>query len=60
MKKSSKKCGDSPNWGGHPEPNSILKKKIFQGPPRTILGHSKHVLHLVLSPKAIAKAFNVM
>ena len=33
---------------------------LFQGPHRTILGHPKHVLHLVLSPNAIAKAFNVM
>ena len=38
--------------GGHPEPNSIFereKKVFFQGPHRTILGHPKHVLHLVLS-----------
>ena len=41
--------------GGHPEPNSISKEQVFQGPHRTILGHPKHV-----SPNAIAKAFNVM
>ena len=62
QKKSTKKCGDSPNRGrgGHPEPNSIFKKRFFQGPHSTILGHPKHVLHLVLSHNAIAKAFNVM
>ena len=38
----------------------LKKKRFFQGPHRTILGHPKHVLHLVLSPNAIAKAFNVM
>ena len=60
-KKSRKKSGDSPNRGGvTPEPNSIFERMVFQGPHRTILGHSKHVLHLVLSPKTIAKAFNVM
>ena len=61
-KESRKKSGDSPNRGGGvtPEPNSIFERMVFQGPHRTILGHSKHVLHLVLSPKAIAKAFNVM
>ena len=46
-------------------PNQTLiferrRKRFFQGPHRTILGHPKHVLHLVLSPNAIAKAFNVM
>ena len=46
--------------GCHPESNSIFEKKVFQGPHRTILGHPKHVLHLVPSPNAIAKAFNVM
>ena len=63
QKKSTKKCGDSPNrWGGHPKPNYIFgrKKKVFQGPHRTIIGHPKHVLHLVPSPNAIAKAFNLM
>ena len=62
--KNAEKSGDLPNLGGgHPEPNSIFEKKVkkvFQGPHRTILGHPKHVLHLVLSPNAIAKAFNVM
>ena len=33
------------------------KKRGFSG---TILGHPKHVLHLVLSPIAIAEAINVM
>ena len=49
--KNTEKSGDSPNWGrgGHPEPNSIFEKKVFQGPHMTILGHSKHVLHLVWS-----------
>ena len=48
-------------WGGHPEPNFIFEeKKFLQGPHRTILGHHKHVLHLVPSPNAIAKAFYVM
>jgi len=47
--------------GDHPKPNSIFeKKKIFQGPHRSIPGHPKYVLHLVLSPNTIAKAFNVM
>ena len=35
--------------GGHLKPNS-----------RTILGHPRRVLHLVPSPHAITKAFNVM
>ena len=43
-------------------PNSFFEegKKVFQGPHRTILGNPKHVLHLVPSPNASAKAFNVM
>ena len=50
-----------PLWGGvTPNQTLFLKKRFFQGPHRTILGHPKHVLHLVLSPNAIAKAFNVM
>ena len=55
--------GGPVDWeGGHPEPNSIFEeeKKVLKGPHRTILGHPQHVLHLVLSPNAIAKAFNVM
>ena len=42
---------------GHHEPNSIFEKRevFFQGPHRTILGHPKHVLHLVLSFNAIEK-----
>ena len=44
-KKDAEKSGDLPNrgGGGHPEPNSIFEKKVFQGPHRTILGHPKHV-----------------
>ena len=44
-KKNAEKSGDLPNrgGGGHPEPNSIFEKKVFQGPHRTILGHPKHV-----------------
>ena len=61
-KKDAEKSGDLPNrgGGGHPEPNSIFEKKVFQGPHRTILGHPKHVLHLVPSPNAIAKAVSVL
>ena len=62
-KNNAKKSGDLPNLGGGVTPNQTLflkKKKFFQGPHRTILGHPKHVLHLVPSPNAIAKAFNVM
>ena len=63
---TKKKCGKV--WwftkpGGRGSPRTRLyfwKKKVLQGPHRTILGHPKHVLHLVLSPNDIAKAFNVM
>ena len=36
------------------------KKDQVKRPHKTILGHPKHVLHLVPSPIAIAEAFNVM
>ena len=50
-KKSCKKSGDSANRDGvTPNQTLFLKKKsFFQGPHRTILGHPKHVLHLVRS-----------
>ena len=38
----------------------FTKKDQVKRPHKTILGHPKHVLHLVLSPIAIAEAFNVM
>ena len=46
--------------GVTPNQTLFFKKKVFQGPHRTILGHPKHVLHLIPSPNAIAKALNVM
>ena len=50
--------------GGRVTPNLTLflkeEKKVFQGPHRTILGHPKHVLHLVPSIKFIVKDLNVI
>ena len=43
--------------GGNSGPNTHFKKAIFQGANSTIIGHPKHVLHLVRSPIGIAKAF---
>ena len=49
-----------PFWRCGASLSAVQSKGRFQGAHRTILGHPKHVLHLVLSPNAIAKAFNVM
>ena len=38
----------------------FTKKDQVKRPHKTILGHPKHVLHLVPSPNAIAQAFNVI
>ena len=47
-----------PGRGVTPNQTLFLKNKGFSGTTahRTILGHPKHVLHLVSSPSAIAKA----
>ena len=54
---------DKPGGGGQKKEkraNLYFGKVFFQWACRIILGPPKHVLHLVPSPKAIAKAFNVM
>ena len=53
MQKSLVICQTGGGGGGHPEPNSIFEKSVFQGPHRTILGQPKHVLQLVPSPNAL-------
>ena len=64
--KKRKNCALLTNrgWGGgqnkRKKANLYFGKLFFQWACRIILGPPKHVLHLVPSPNAIAKAFNVM
>ena len=63
-RKSGKNCALLTNQGGGVKKRRTkglyFGKVFFQWAFRIILGPPKHVLHLVPSPNAIAKAFNVM
>ena len=62
-KKTEQLCPfDKPGGEGQKKKkaNLYFGKVFFQWACRIILGPLKHVLHLVLSPNAIAKAFNVI